>query len=254
MTATKRKPPAKLSAADLPIVPEPESAALIKAQTASERMKGYVDNLQDEALTKLCSGPEIQSAMLRSRNPKMRELLAGLVSPRNASKSIARIARDNDVHFMDVMDMLRADAMERGTGAIVTAWPDLAADIVQDSKTQTGNCAECNGTGKIQLPALTGKKSSIRACRRCKGTGEITIPGNTEARKLALQAIGVIKSGSGPSININNVNTAQHNYSGPECVIDAIEKLDKSAHDSIMEAEFVDVGPGGDELGEIPLE
>jgi len=178
----------------------------------------YVDELHNEFIEGLSTSKDLKLALSVSGNPRAKTFLEELTNPRNANKSITRIARKSGVGPVELAEILRDYYASSAFMEIVKGAPQVAKDLVYDSQTIQVDCPRCGGFGENQNP----KTDEWEECKRCLGTGLISKSGSSEARKLISEAVGWTKSKSGQGAHIS-VNI--HNQSGR--VESTIEELDR---------------------------
>lgn len=220
--------------------PEPElvAAELPDGMAIVPVRNQYVDRIQSDFLDGLGTPTEIKQALVRSTNTKAMRMLELLVDPRSARVPMARLAKMAGLDTLDLLQIIRDHHLAEGMQVYLKGYQDVARDIVEDAKSQMVVCARCDGSGEIT------KKEVTKRCPSCKGTGEIRKPGDSDARKLMHESMGVVKKGGG--IQINTVVAG--GFKGVDCAVSDLEGLDvgfkntQSAGDVVLDAEFTEGG------------
>jgi phage FluMu protein Com len=146
-----------------------------------------------------------------------------MFDPAHSSKSLATIARESRVSHMELVDAIRKYRMGEGIVRMSQHVPDVLEDVGIDAKSRDDMCAKCEGVGTIlKDQEVTVEGEGVKAarvpvkCPKCKGVGTIRKAGDTAARKLIFESIGLTGK-QGPLIQVNTQNnTAQ---------VDGLEEL-----------------------------
>lgn len=170
-------------------------AIALKAEsTQSERLKAFVQFLSTPAAARYSS---------------MGYLCRKFQMP---LKEIHEIWRDHNLHLGMIQSAVDARY------AIM--------DTFKDARSRMEVCGRCDGLGEVTDEKVTedgGGEAKIRLtrkCPECKGEGVVRVPGDTEARKLVFETMGLTKKG-GPLV------AQQFNFGsadGPEEAIFGVQK------------------------------
>jgi hypothetical protein len=146
-----------------------------------------------------------------------------MFDPAHSNKSLATIARESRVSHMELVDAIRRFRMGEGIVRMSAHVPDVLEDVGIDAKSRDDMCAKCEGVGTIlKDQEVTVEGEGVKAarvpvkCPKCKGAGTVRKAGDTAARKLIFESIGLTGKTS-PLIQVNTQNnTAQ---------VDGLEEL-----------------------------
>lgn len=189
-----------------------------------------IDKLQEEYILSMCTRDDLQRALAACESLHIQRFANDLTNLKYADKGIAFLARKHAISPLELTDIWRRHCMAQGMLNLISGIPQMANDIIEDSKSKMISCERCDGLGEVEdVRAMTQARRSdpegsqvepiYRVCPACKGNGEIRIEGSTDARKLALEAAGVV--GKKATI-IGTANIQAHNV---ESVIGELENL-----------------------------
>ncbi len=108
----------------------------------------------------------------------------------NPSLLITRAAKSAGIGIDEFADMWRTACQAKAMMTIISASPQLAADVIEAASNYTTVCPSCAGDG-----SLIRRDDSILTCPQCDGKGSIRRPGDRDAREHALEWAGVINQG-----------------------------------------------------------
>ena len=202
----------------LPALPSPPSS--LPARRLARPNK-YVDELCNRYIESMGKAEDLKMALSRSPNARAQKFLLALVNPKANGKSVTRMAREAGIESVDLFEIFRDYYHSQGMMTMVKALPDLAHDIVGDSRSRLVCCEICSGWGQVVRDP--DAEEPVKApCPACEGSGKIRKPGDGDARKLLAETVGWTKKagvgGMGAAVNIN-INT------GVESVIEQVERL-----------------------------
>lgn len=85
------------------------------------------------------------------------------------------MAKRGNVETVKAADPITVeDAVEAGKRQLISAFPAIMKDIVEDARTKVRKCPACKGTTKVEG----------QDCLACDGSGETRQPGDKHARDL----------------------------------------------------------------------
>ncbi len=112
-------------------------------------------------------------------------------SAADASLRITQAAKSAGIGIDEFADMWRSAAMAKAMLKIISATPQIAADVIEAASNYTTVCSSCLGEGK-----LLRRDDSELLCPQCNGTGAIRRAGDRDAREHMLEWAGVINQGN----------------------------------------------------------
>lgn len=145
---------------------------------------------------------DLASALSRaSDDARIAALAVRLIDPNFATTKLTKLANDLGLRYTDVVDGFRRAKLDEGMLRMFIRVPDILEDIAEDARTKIDACPRCDGEGEIH------KRGKSVTCPQCKGVGELRTPGDNEARRLTLEAAGIIgkRGGFAQQINIGTV-------------------------------------------------
>lgn len=134
-------------------------------------------------------------------DPETVEYVTGLIAdPRNADKSLAQIAKEGGIDFLDLLRIYRNAMVSRAhlfaLEQISQQIPAVVADVMRKAVPYTDVCSDCLGAATVTAnPTKAEPNPTPQPCETCRGTGELLYPPSLEVQKLALQLGGLLKSG-----------------------------------------------------------
>jgi hypothetical protein len=180
------------------------------AKLDSNKPTPYTDRLENEYLEGIGEGRELREALMLSKSKRSREFLEALLDPKNKNKTIQQLAKRHNFSLIDLIQVMREFWMDRGIEVYQRNLPKIAADIARDAQSINVTCGRCDGTGLVKG----------NTCKDCHGTGEKRKAGDTEARKLIHEAVGITKKA--PMVQLNQqINT---NFPTVDSVLDSLER------------------------------
>lgn len=172
-----------------------------------------IEAAQEDFLSSICSREELQQALASCEQLHIQRFLNDLSNPKLSSRNITTLARRHNITPLELADLWRRHALAKGMLTIISGLPRLSEHLIEDSMSKMVYCQRCDGLGEVDY------KDTVRVCPACKGVGEIRIEGSSDARKMALEAAGII----GKKAN-TIVNPVIHTQS-VESVIGELENL-----------------------------
>lgn len=186
-----------MSDTNLPSLPTP---APVRREGRVER---YVDRLSNSLIESLGSKPDLESALIRAGaggNEPAQRLLILMGDPRNAKKSLSRLAMLAGLSGIQLCDIMRDLHAAEAVMEFSRGQKKIARNIVEDAGTVDIACPRCEGWGKIT--DSSGNKVKKKKCPTCRGKCTVRRVGNPEARKLMGEVVGWTKT-SGPAVVVN---------------------------------------------------
>lgn len=117
-----------------------------------------------------------------------------MADPREAGTPLARLCGQARVSIPRFLDIFRrgagAQALAAAHGRIYEKLPEVAADVMARALPRHFACFKCPGP----------------ECDKCHGVGYLTEDPELETQKVALQIGGLLKSGGGTEVNVNQQN------------------------------------------------
>lgn len=145
---------------------------------------------------------EIIEALQHSKHQGAVKLLEILHDPGFDNMSFALKCREAGIYPEHVWREVIALHKLDGDIRVARRIPQIMESIAEEAAPRVQQCPKCRGIG-----SLPPKKNSDERdeCPVCGGQGSLIIPADTDARKLALEAIGVIGQ-KGPLIDARSVS------------------------------------------------
>jgi hypothetical protein len=214
-------------------------------EAPAERLPDRQGNSQAWSIECFNQLPELVNALAYSDLPRALALAGALEngSPEKPSQLIS-LARKYGFTVRGLRDLWSDYKMAQAEAVVRGHLPEIARDIVEDAKSTHVSCPRCDAIGQIKVPEeFRGPEgAAIQVCPQCHGRGTVRKPGDTEARRLLSEAVGLSgRTKAAVSIN-NNVNT----FKGVESVLDEIERMKKKRADlpaAIEAAPTIDTDP-----------
>lgn len=188
---------------------------------ADQRGRAIIDSIGREDLIAALSAVVNED----KPNTPAGRMLAYLQSEKTVTHSFTTMARNAGLTLAEIVDLVRNYEITMGMLRAARHVPDVLEDIAEDSRTRLVICPSCGGAKEAydvgddetreiiesdpELAAIIGKAT----CTTCNGVGYLRQLGSTEARKLLLETVGLLKRG-GPAIVSVQKNTQINNY-GP---------------------------------------
>jgi hypothetical protein len=132
---------------------------------------------------------ELARALDFSDDPRARRFLECLGSPKFRRWMIGTIARHCDLTILELMAMRRNYYQSVAMDHAVSKLPEVVEDMMADARSRREACGCCRGSGSIAIA------EESKPCPECQGTGTVRKPGDSDARKMALEAVGWIGKG-----------------------------------------------------------
>lgn len=174
-----------------------------------------IEAAQEDFLSSICTREELQQALASCEQLHIQRFLNDLSNPKLSSRNITALARRHNITPLELADLWRRHALAKGMLTIISGLPRLSEHLIEDSMSKMVYCQRCDGLGEVETKVI----DVMRVCPACKGAGEIRIEGSSDARKMALEAAGII----GKKAN-TIVNPVIHTQS-VESVIGELENL-----------------------------
>lgn len=202
--------------------------------------------------------PDLEASLALSTEKRYTEFLRIMNHPKVVSEgwSMTRIAKWCGLTLVDLTKFWRDSRMQQAMLTVSEAIPAVMQDIAADARNRPMPCPRCDGYGTLldarannpdypvafeDTPAaasydgqtFSNSKEPLRACPECNGNGHVTARGDSEARKILLEAGGV--TGKRAPVIMN-----QHNHF-PGSVENFVDKWDSADADDVKDAEFEDM-------------
>lgn len=189
-------------------------------------------------------------------DPAAAQYVVGLLAdPKNADKSLARIAQLGGITLQDLLKLYRHGAVQRAHlaagAAIVETLPAAAAHAMARSVPYEADCERCSGLGQTTPnPTTEHPNPSPVTCPQCRGGGRLRYEPTLDQQKLALTLGGLLKGGGGVNVTVNAPQAPQ--------VLDDFTRMQKRNAQALSrrgwdadstDAEIID---GDSSAGEIP--
>lgn len=134
-------------------------------------------------------------------------ILGLLADPKNDGYSLRRIANKAGVGLEDLLQLYRDSTVMRAhiqsVTTVAAGLPGVVADVMARSVPYEDTCGVCAGVGQV-TPEPTKKQPnpSPQPCGACRGSGRLTYLPDLERQKLALSLGGLLKGGTGTTVNV----------------------------------------------------
>ena len=158
-----------------------------------------------------------------SGDTRAAELCRLLLSPEplNRRCSLPELARRAGMSYADVLRAVTVYRVDEGLLRMSAHVPEVLEDVAVDAKSKLVVCPECKGDGfraKEVIPAPDhsedgdgedGAQDSLHdsvvavPCFVCDGTGKLRKAGDTDARKLMFETLGLTNKSRGSFVNVN---------------------------------------------------
>ena len=197
----------------------PEQSAEV---TRTERTDLH-GNTQDRLIECFGQPQDLITALELSEHPRAHALACALETrcPEKPSQLIA-LARKYGFTPRTLLGIWSNYKMAQADAVVRMHLPEIARDLVEDSRSTDVSCPTCNAIGQIAVPDDLREPGSspIQLCPQCQGRRTIRKPGDADSRKTLLEAIGLI-GGAKATVSIKN----NLNFHGVESVLDEIEGM-----------------------------
>lgn len=140
---------------------------------------------------------EIAYALQLTEDPVMRQLGDALTDQAFDRMTLATMARNYGVSFKKIAAAFFETRKDEGMIRMGKHLPQIMEDMAVDSLSKDKQCPICDGTGWMEYE----KRSLVQDdeqkpvvpeyCKECGGTGLIRISGDTNARKMVMEASGL---------------------------------------------------------------
>lgn len=118
-------------------------------------------------------------------NPRVQALMERLLDPEYKDVAIGTLCANVGLSLHQVVDFFRKTKMDEGLIRAYKHVPDMLEDTAKDALRTEESCWKCQGEKEIE-------KDGVKSlCPECKGKGAIVVPGNTDARKLMFETVGL---------------------------------------------------------------
>ena len=155
------------------------------------------------------------------QNDRYDQLLILMQDPAYIGETFRRLCRRANVSFSELQELYTNGMRHLALLKVSNAMPDLMVDILVDAQSTMETCPRCDGYGKV---ASLNSEEKARTCPTCKGKKEVRRMGDTESRKLVLEASRMIKE-SKPMV------TLQQNFVST----DSLESILKKTREIALE-------------------
>lgn len=171
-------------------------------------------------------------------NKRVEALVARLLDPEYRDVALGTLCERVGLSLHQLMDFYRKTKMDEGVMRVHKHVPDILEDTAKDALRSEESCWKCQGEGELLTASddEDDEEQTKSPCPECKGKGSIVVPGNTDARKLIFETIGLTGK-RGPLI------AQQFNLGGAS---DSQEDVMKSVHrlmerkGGVVDAEIVE--------------
>jgi hypothetical protein len=172
--------------------PEPGHKFIpVLSNTRRIQVPKRIDALEEEFIRSLGSREELQKALATCEQLHIQRFLNDLTNLKHRDKGIAFLARKHAITPLELADIWRRHCLAQGMLNLIAGLPQMAADIVEDARSRMVPCERCDGLGEVEY-VFGPKKGEIRVCPQCEGSGKVRIAGSSDARKMALEATGLV--------------------------------------------------------------
>jgi hypothetical protein len=100
--------------------------------------------------------------------------------------SFGTLCRRFGISWVDLVDLWRTHNTYLGLIGALTHLPQILDDVAEDSESRDGPCPRCDGIGHVT------RENGEAPCPLCGGVGKVLVPGDTHARRLMFELIGLI--------------------------------------------------------------
>lgn len=128
------------------------------------------------------------------------DVIAVISDPANAERSLMEIAEIGGITFDDLLRVYRHALVQRAHLTCMRIAceriPAVVADVMKKAAPYQDHCSACQGIGTITPdPTRDRPNPTPVPCRTCAGAGQLLYQPTLETQKLALQLVGLLKSG-----------------------------------------------------------
>lgn len=195
----KQSTPVPVSAEDGALVQRPTT----RIDQASPREMRIVQKIYESI-----PDGEVIEALQHSSDPKAVHLLRIMHDPAFDEVSFAVKCREAGMQPEKVWQMVISLHKLDGDIRVARRIPQIMESIANEAIPQTIDCPKCKGVGTVP-----NKEDGRDDCPHCGGLGQLLIPADNDARKMALEAAGVIGQ-RGPLIDARSVHMGGGGSSG----------------------------------------
>lgn len=255
-------PPAVATTAVVPTPAKPKRPALTTL-TKAQRSVTPAEEVAFATVEREMGGRQkFVSTLASAQLPAdITRVLGAIADPENDRLSLARICAAQDVSLAKLLDIFQSALMARGRlqarVTIATRLPDVAAAVMDDAVGGTRTCTTCLGAGRVDAPTPDDPSAS-KPCESCRGKGTVVFTPDHETQKTALKIGGLLESGRGVSVNVNQQTFAMGGAADSGSYDKLIASLDghlygrgrarlQPAEDAAVDGEVVD----GDQDGPV---
>jgi hypothetical protein len=125
-------------------------------------------------------------ALQLSGNERFHRLYDALHDPAYRKTSFGTLCRRFGISWVDLVDLWRAHNTCLGLMAALNHLPQILNDVAEDSESRDVPCPRCDGIGHVT------RQNGEAPCPTCDGAGKVRVPGDTHARRLMFELIGLI--------------------------------------------------------------
>jgi hypothetical protein len=165
---------------------------------------------QDVALKNFFEGadPALVLASLQNSeyDSKYHKMAAACSDPKQAQKSMARIAREHGVSLVDLVEKYREITVLLAHLENQERLSEVVKENVVDALPAMRLCPVCQGAKRVEDPqGRLNKAGNVKRvkCLECLGKGRVRVGGATDAKKLVMQTAGLIETGGGTKVQVN---------------------------------------------------
>jgi len=155
---------------------------------------------------------ELYGSLAASSDPRCQTLMALMSDVRFREDSLPVLARRAALSYAEVLRIITSHRLGQGLLAMSTHVPAVLEDAGIDAKAKLVPCRQCQGSGKLAAETIKAEDGEITvgveaACWVCEGAGKLRKPGDTDARKIVFETMGL--TGKGSAVNVNVATTVQ---------------------------------------------
>lgn len=155
---------------------------------------------------------ELYGSLAAAADPRCATLLALLTDRELGKMTLPTLARRAGLAYAELLRLITAYRLDRGLLAMSAHVPQVLEDAAIDAKAKLVPCRQCQGTGKLASESIKQTDGEITVgvetdCWVCEGTGKIRKSGDSDARELVFETLGLTGKSRGINVNVNTAVT-----------------------------------------------
>jgi hypothetical protein len=153
-------------------------------------------------LVALIGDDGLKEALSASDDPRAEALLGMFSDKAFAGHSLSAMRIRAGLSVADIVELFRNQKVMEATIGLAARAPQLLSDLADDAMSKDQPCRTCRGFGSILAP---DSEQGTLPCPPCSGRGTVRVPGDTDARKIVFEVLGMAGK-KGPMVQVNTQN------------------------------------------------